>query len=292
MVGPNVVSNGRDREHHGLVVTGGAERMWRRRFFERAKSPPTAEKHRHLAAAFRAWADGAVGTGSRRVVFDGFAGAGRFAAAPASGAAPSATLGSPLLLLGWLQERTDLWPVRLVLAEKDAANFSRLCEAVGWFLGRPAAASHAFGGLTVEIHLASFERCAAPLLAATPPGSCDVFSFVDPYGCDGVGFSSLCGLAARGTLLFHLATRAIHTKLVSASGASPKQARRMDALLGGAVPWTVLRERASSMDAPRARQLAAEVLVRSLGREQRDLRSDVIPLRGGRSHLVHTTLRR
>ncbi len=265
--------------------------MWRRRFFERAKSPPTAEKHRYLAEAFGAWADRAAGAGARRIVLDGFAGAGRFAAPADAGAAPSATLGSPLLLLSWLKERADIRPVQLVLAEKDAANFSRLCEAVGWLLGRPIAASHAFGGLTVEVHLASFEQCAASLFAAAPPGSCDVFSFVDPYGCDGVGFSTLCGLAARGTLLFHLASHAIHTKLVSGSGASPKQARRMDALLGGAVPWTVLREQAASMDAPRARQLAAEVLVRSLEREQKDLRSDVIPLRGGASHLVHTTSR-
>jgi three-Cys-motif partner protein len=252
--------------------------MWQTTFFERAKSPPTSEKHRLLATAFDAWV--AASPVGPRTVFDGFAGAGSFGRAPSS---EPAAHGSPLLLLQRVRDRSD-GPWRLVFAEKSPTNYARLCEALGTALAQRAGATYVMPSGSVEVRCTTFERCAADLLQ-TAGGSW--FSFVDPYGCDGVRFSTLSALARRGPLVLHLASQALHLKLTSSSGASARQERRMDALLGGAVPWSALRADAASSGA--AKQRFAEVLVRGLEREQPGSSSRVTELRHGEAHVLCTS---
>ncbi len=254
--------------------------MWQTSFFEKAKSPPTLAKHRALEGAFRDWLSRQAAGG---VVFDGFAGAGRFGASPEGGIE---TLGSPLLLLRWAQGHSG--QLRFVFAEKNAVNFSRLCAALGWFFGEPPAARYATEHATIEVHATSFEECAGALL----PAEASLFSFVDPYGADGVSFATLDRLAGSGDLALHLATGAIRKKLVSASGASPKQARRMDALLGGETAWTDLRRQARTMDPRAAESLIAGVLVRGLSRHHPGLSIRLLPLRDGEAHLIFTAAAR
>jgi three-Cys-motif partner protein len=245
--------------------------MWQTAFFDRAKSPPTREKHEWLREAFHAWLRSSPA--GARTVLDGFAGAGSFAASPDAG--PDDALGSPLLLLRWSEALAN--PVRFVFAEKSRVNHARLREVVG------AAAR----GRDVEVRHETFAACAKAVLPLVPPGSGALFSFVDPYGCDGVSFATLRDLASRGDLLFHLATHQVHAKLVTVSGESPRQARRMDALLGGVVPWSELRARGRDLSLAAALALVPAVLVDGLRRDVSGLSARIIALRDGRSHLIH-----
>lgn len=247
--------------------------MWQQTFFDRPKSPPTREKHRWLAEAFGAWARSAS-PAATRTVFDGFAGAGRFGAP--GGSSSDDDLGSPLLLVRWASDLPGRW--RFVFAEKSRVNHARLREAV-------AAPAGLQSFVDVDVFRGTFETCARSVVAGVPKGEASLFSFVDPYGSDGVSFGTLRSLAERGDLLFHLATHQILTKLATASGASPRQARRMDALLGGVVPWTELRARGLP---PRAAlPHVPELLVRALVRDVPGLSARIIALRDGKSHLVH-----
>jgi len=243
--------------------------MWQTEFFEKSKSPPTREKHSVLRAALGDWL--ARAPAGPRVIFDGFAGAGRFAAPP--GAPVEDGLGSPLLLLRWSENAPG--PLRFVFAEKSPVNHALLRDALG------AAAA----GREVELHRATFAAYVPAVTTTAPAGA--LFSFVDPYGCEGVTHAALCALAACGDLVFHLATHRVYAKLVTASGASPRQARRMDALLGEVVPWAELRAQARDAGAAGVLALLPALVARGLARAVPGTTAQVIALRDGRSHLVH-----
>ncbi len=236
---------------------------WGQAFFARAKSPSTAEKHAVLGAAFAAFLDETPDAATPHTIFDGFAGAGVFG---------DGTLGSPLLLLNWARERAPARSLRFVFSEADAKNHAQLGAALG-----------ERGGVSIHLRHTTFELAAASLLAE-PEGA--LFSFVDPYAYEGMRFATLAALAARGTLVLHLASKALYTKLISSNGAGLRQERRMDALLGGAATWAELGEvvRRAPGDAPGAKAAIADVLRRSL--EAVGSECEVQAVRGGESHVL------
>ena len=249
--------------------------MWQLAFFEKHKSPSTERKHCELEKAFTAWLARSPDA-SDRVVFDGFSGAGRFAG--------DDSLGSPLLLLRWAQRSHQGGRLRFVFVEKSQANFERLQDALGALLGQPEAAVYTTAAFVVEVRRGTFEECAAELLSVP---TCCSFSFVDPYGCEGVRFATVAALAKRGDVVWHLPVKALYTQLISPSGGGARQVRRMDALLGGYVSWTTLRDEAATSDTARMRQRLVDVVMGGLARE--GISARLASLRGGASQLVCMT---
>jgi len=284
-------SGTRDRERLPTrTVAAQSSTGWQTKFFLREKSRPTVEKHRLLGEAFAAWLREPVDADGARLVFDGFAGAGAFAARDEeiTPAIADARCGSPLLLLRWAQHLAQARPLRFVFAEKNAVNFTRLCAAVGDFLEQPTAATYVAPMGRVDIEHTSFEACAARLLAlpksASAPGS--LFSFVDPYSYDGLRCATLVALAARGALTVHVAAEAICTKLLSAGGASLRQTKRMDLLFGEVDAWTTLRQLAASLPAQQVKKLVAETMQRGLQTHDGVESSRLAALRDGDTFLL------
>lgn len=300
------------RSRAPLVCANADIDMWQTNFFRRGKSPKTLVKHQELAAIFHQWCGREANKQAPRVVFDGFAGAGRFAAqhSCASASPTSSTaqplsalasnrdseLGSPLLFYEWARRQGLAPPSRLVFAEKNPHNFSRLCSAFGEHLGQAVGATYASDAATIEIHAATFEHCATQLLAglsvATKVNAVTLFSFVDPYTHDGWRLATICKLALRGALVLHLPSQAIYTSLISSNGAGPRQARKMEVFMGGSMPWVDLRREVSSLPPERARQLIAELFVQGLHQAINASGApiarlcDIIALPDAESHLI------
>jgi three-Cys-motif partner protein len=168
--------------------------------------------------------------------------------------------------------------LRFVLVERDVETHARLQAAVAAHQGH---AAHAGRTHAVDVVRGSFEVSAAALLRGPWRPT---FSFVDPYGCDGVQFTTIVALAERGEVVWHFAASALYTKLIATTGESEREGRRMDRFLGGSSSWAELRAQAREGSAREQKERLVQLVVRGLA--GRGLRATAHALREGESYLV------
>lgn len=286
---------------------------WVEKFFDH-KSYPTRRKHEVLKDSVNSFLMSS--SSSNLVFFDGYAGAGCFCLVQDL---CNDTFGSPIIILNTviiyfssdMKNRGKSVPqVSFHFCEFRMNNYLKLVDSITQFLlnsnicfieeTRDVKCDDAHFILTElgwSIHIVhtSFYNGASRLLQweSISLNNLKVFSFIDPFGFEGLDFEALCRFLEVGNVLWFVATSAIRIKAISSNSTSVKQQSIMTKALGPS--WTNLRnfllENMSSCDAIALNEKVLRHLLtsvqscRSTSTEE-SLAISVIPLANGVNHLI------
>ena len=282
--------------------------MWKRTFFNKAKSPPSREKHAVMERAFEELLRVCGGRGL--VVLDAYAGCGMHASGGESGAGcsggavleglPEGALGSPLLLLRMVSlGLAEGCSCRVVLVEKNPHNHGELRRNLAELLVQEAEEAGGNGccfrlpsnpdSVSVALLQGSFVDHLPGLLDEEDKRQRVWFSLLDPFAFEGLSMATMQALALRGTLVVHLACHAAAAAL-RAPSVAPSVGRRLTALFGTEESWRQLRARMTDegIGGCDANQLVAATLTELLaaGCGHGRLRLELVALRRGKAFML------